>query len=150
MAKKQTQAYINRKIVLLDGLIEDATSPEQAAIYQGYKDHFLGLLSAAGKAKREKAKQDAEQRILDEQRLLDEELLATKAEEERLIEEKKQAEEVRLAAAKKTAILKQIADLKNLLPEVEEEISETVEILEGTLEDEEDEPESEPEDAINT
>jgi len=141
MAKKQTQAYINRKIVLLDGLIEDATSPEQAAIYQGYKDHFLGLLSAAGKAKREKAKQDAEQRILDEQRLLDEELLATKAEEERLIEEKKQAKETAEKEAKQTAILKQIEDLKNLLPEVEEEISETVEILEGTLEEEEEVPE---------
>ena len=141
MAKKQTQAYINRKIVLLDGLIEDATSPEQAAIYQGYKDHFLGLLSAAGKAKREKAKQDAEQRILDEQRLLDEELLATKAEEERLIEEEKKAKETAEKEAKQTAILKQIEDLKNLLPEVEEEISETVEILEGTLEEEEEEPE---------
>ena len=145
MAKKKRKIskreYITIKIANCDQLIGMATSEEQRKIYTSYREHWIGQLSKKDNPDIKAAKE------------LEKERLAAEAFEKARIEAEEKEVEVKAEAdreAKQAAILKQIEDLKKLIPEVEEEISETLEILETIVEEEEDEPEPESEDSDNT
>jgi len=137
MAKKKIskKAYINLKIENCDKLILGATSDEQKEIYQGYREHWIGKLT-------EKDNPD----IIAAKKLEKERLAAEKLEEIRIKEEQETAlrDIEKQKEAEQAIIKKQIEDLKALMPEIKEEISETVELLEGALKDETEDPE-EPE-----
>ena len=115
MAKKLTKTYINKKIEMLDGLIKNAISLAQAAIYEGYRKFWIDKLSPSQNPDviaEKKALKEAKAEELEEAKALkDAEVEAAKAEEVKINAEKE---------AKLTDTLQKIEDLKKLLPKPEE------------------------------
>ena len=119
MANKFTKDYINKKIEMIDGLIQNAISLAQAAAYEVYRKFWIDKLSPSQNpdviAEKEALKEAKAAELAEKKRIAAEAKALKNAEVEAA-----KAEEARLNAEKETKLadtLKQIEELKKLLPQ---------------------------------